>query len=184
MDIRVVRTVDTTALAAFYSLYVAAFGDLAERAAARHLLTPEEFDAEMQDPGVEKYIAFDRDRAVAISTLTDDLTSVPWISPSFYAHRYPDHHARGAILYLGFTLVHPDYQRSSALTRMLTAMCSRAQQVGAVVGYDICAYNNDAHDFAAATERTMKRLADVTVKQIDVQTYYAMTFEPSSCPDD
>ena len=40
-------------------------------------------------------------------TLTRHLESVPWISPDYFAARYPEQWARNAIYYMGFVLAHP-----------------------------------------------------------------------------
>ena len=57
-----------------------------------------------------------------MTTLTSDLATVPWISPAYFAHHYPEHHARGAIYYLGFTLVHPDHQGAHVFHAMIEPM--------------------------------------------------------------
>ncbi|MGZ4524317.1 MAG: hypothetical protein ACXVXO_13025, partial [Mycobacteriaceae bacterium] len=68
----------------FYDLYLAAFGPMRTRAAARNVLHQDEFFAEMNDTRVSKYVAWDADgRAVGLTTLTNDLHSVPWISPEY-----------------------------------------------------------------------------------------------------
>ena len=40
-----------------------------------------------------------------MSTLTRHLETVPWISPEYFAYHFPEHTARDAVYYLGFTLV-------------------------------------------------------------------------------
>lgn len=164
----------------FYPLYLAAFTPLATRAVARQVLTAAEFTAEMTDERVDKYVVWSADgEPIGLSTFTRDLTTVPWISAEYFADRYPQHHARNAIYYLGFTLVHPDHQRGHALVAMLARMGARASADRAVVGYDICAYNNDTRDFASAVARIMSSMAPSEAAVIDTQTYYAMTFDPS-----
>ncbi len=66
----------------FYQLYLAAFGPLRTRAAARQVLHKNEFFAEMTDARVWKYVAWaDEDTPIAMTTITKSLDTVPWISP-------------------------------------------------------------------------------------------------------
>jgi len=112
MRITIERSLDPGAVDAFYRLYRAAFAPLRTNAAARHLLSAEEFAAEMADKRIEKYVAWaGNGEPVGLATLTADLSAVPWISPEYYGARYPDHLARGALFYLGYTLVRPDHEQ-------------------------------------------------------------------------
>lgn len=161
----------------FYDLYLTAFQSLRTRAVARHLLHHDEFVAEMNDPRVWKYVAWDDDgRPVGLTTLTQDLDSVPWISPDYFAHRYPRASSENRVFYLGFTLTSAGRRQYRVLAAMLAAVIERLSVARAVCGYDICAFNNDLIRFAEHLELMMHRLADVTVDTIDTQTYYSATF--------
>src|SRR3954462_4619950 len=108
MRITIEQSIDAEAIDAFYPLYVAAFDPIRTRAAARHMLTAEEFAEEMTDQRIDKYVVWHADGTpIALMTLATDLTAVPWISPEYCTARYPDHMSRGAVYYLGYTLVHP-----------------------------------------------------------------------------
>jgi hypothetical protein len=177
MRVTVATTLPAEHAAVFYPLYLDAFAPLRATAAARHVLSDEEFGQEMADTRVLKYIAWNEAGIpIGLSTFTQDLDSVPWVSAEFYQARYPEHAARGAIFYLGFTLVDPAHQRSGALVAMLAEMGKTAIAEHAVVGYDICNYNLDTMDFANAVARVMRTMSPVTVDVLDTQTYYAMTF--------
>ncbi|GGK04400.1 hypothetical protein GCM10010123_37930 [Pilimelia anulata] len=127
---------------AMFDLYVEAFAPLATKAVARHVLTRPEFAAEMADPRIEKYVAWDGDdRPVGLSTLALDLAAVPWVNPAHLAARYPEQHARGAIFYLGFTLVRHDLQGSRTYLELNNRAAIRSRAARAVVGIDVCAYN-------------------------------------------
>lgn len=165
---------DETA-AEFYQLYRQTFGELETKAAARQILHEHEFLEEMTDPRVEKYVAWDGDRIIGISTLTRDLDTVPWISAAYFAHHFPEQSARGAVFYLGFTLVHGDYRQGRIFEAMITKMTRVVAEARGLCAWDICAFN-DAWGFGDAIEQMLQRNADVSVKPIDRQTYYAVSF--------
>jgi hypothetical protein len=166
---------DATALE-YYRLYRDTFGELETLAVARQLLHEHEFVEEMSDPRVLKYVAWDEaGRAIGMSTLTKHLETVPWISPAYFAFHYPEHTARAAVFYLGFTLVHRDYRQSQVFQLITQRMMEIVIAERGVCGYDICSYNNRSIDFGANIERLLHRNADVTVERIDAQTYYAVS---------
>lgn len=171
-----VGAVDTEA---FWSLYLRAFEPLRARAAARNVLHREEFVAEMADPRVDKYVAWDGEHhAVGITTLTDDLSAVPWVSPEYYAAQFPEHAARGALYYLGFTLVHPRARRGTVFVDMMEPLLSRLVSEDAVVCGDVCGFNNAAHGFEANVITMLTTAAtDVDVEVLDTQTYYSARFQ-------
>lgn len=159
----------------FYELYLSAFGPMAVRAVARQVLHPHEFFEEMKDPRVMKYVARDAaGSAVGLTTLTRDLTTVPWISPQFYAARYPEHTARDAVFYLGFTLVTPQHQRSGVFQLMIEAVIAQVREARGVCGWDVCAYNDRVLGFAAVIETLLHQHADCHVEEIDAQIYSAV----------
>ncbi|MFC4784472.1 hypothetical protein ACT8ZV_08360 [Nocardioides sp. MAHUQ-72] len=177
IDISVETEVDDATAAAYYQLYRQTFGALETRAVARQLLHEHEFLEEMRDPRVHKYVAWNDEREViGMSTLTADLQTVPWISPAYFAHHYPEHTARRAVYYLGFTLV----DRRRRQTRVFRAMVERIVELlvaeRAVCAWDICAYNDDLIGLNDNIERILRGCAEVTVAPIDRQTYYAGTF--------
>lgn len=174
--VTVEKEVDFATARRYYQLYVCTFGELESEAVARQLLHEDEFLAEMLDPRVLKCIAWDEDDvAIGMTTLTSDLETVPWISPGYFKHHYPEHYARGAVYYLGFTLVHPDHRGSHTFHAMLTAMAQMVIEDRAVVGWDMCLANEHRGLGASAVEY-LNRLADVTVEPVDRQTYYAVAF--------
>jgi len=169
--------VDEATAQTFYELYTATFGELATRAVARQLLTEDEFMAEMVDERVQKYLAWDEDgQAVAMSTLTRHLETVPWISPQYFSHHYPEHSARDAVYYLGFILVRHDRRRSHVFSEMITQIVDVLVADKAVCAWDICAFNNDVIRLQDNIEALLHRVSDVTVLPIDTQTYYSAEF--------
>jgi hypothetical protein len=165
----------------FFELYREAFGELETRAVARQLLHRDEFMEEMRDPRVHKYVAWaDDGTAIGLSTLTNQLETVPWISPAYFRHHYPEHSARGAVYYIGFTLVQQAQRMGHVFQAMISAMGDVLADAQAVVGWDICAHNDDSFAFGQHAARVLGRTGNVTVGPIDRQTYYLGTFQPSS----
>jgi hypothetical protein len=162
---------------AFWGLYLEAFEPLRTRAAARHVLHRDEFDEEMADPRVLKLLAHDpHGRPVGLTTLATDLAAVPWVSPEFFAARYPEHAARGAVWYVGFTLAHPGRRATRTFMDMIDALVAHLAEHRVVCAYDVSRFNDDSLHFADNLRRRLERTQDVTVESVDRQTYYATTF--------
>ena len=169
--------VDAELAERFWELYLAAFEPLRTRAAARHVLHREEFDEEMSDPRVLKLLAHDHDgTAVGLTTLATDLAAVPWVSPEFFAARYPEHAARSAVWYIGFTLAHPGRRASRTFMDMIDALVEHLAAHHVVCAYDVSRFNDDSLRFAENLRRHLERTQDVRVETVDQQTYYATTF--------
>lgn len=171
------READPGLWAEFWPLYEEAFGPLRERAAARQVLSREEFAEEFTDPRVWKYVAWDEaGEPVGLTTLTDDLSIVPWISPHYYAAHYPDQWRRRAVFYMGFTLVKPSLRHTRVFFAMLRPTVLRVASRGGVCAYDVCGFNDTMLRFGLGIDRLLHRLAEVDVAAVDVQTYYAVSF--------
>src|SRR5687768_15397702 len=93
----------------FLAVYRAAFAPLEKLAPARQAYDDDEFRHEMADEHVMKLIAWDNSGvACGMAFIATDLSVVPWISVPYYAHRFPEHYARGAVFYIGAMLVRPE----------------------------------------------------------------------------
>jgi len=156
----------------FHRLYAETFGPMAVRAVARQVLHRDEFFEEMRNPRVMKYVARDAGgEVVGLTTLTRDLVTVPWISPEYFAGRYPEHTARGAVFYLGFTLVAPAYRRSRVFQAMIEEIIAHVVDARGVCGWDVCAYNEEVLGFSTMIGTLLRSHADCTIEEIDAQTY-------------
>ncbi|OLE21522.1 MAG: hypothetical protein AUG44_27310 [Actinobacteria bacterium 13_1_20CM_3_71_11] len=176
MKITIERSMAPADIDTFYGIYVTAFDPLRTRAAARHLLSAQEFAAEMTDERIEKYVAWSAEgQPIALTTLTGDLAAVPWVSPDYYAARYPEHFARGALFYLGYTLVHPDHERHGVFARIAARIVRRCTEARAVCAFDVCGHNDDVHQIGRSIA-ALSRSLDMKVETADVQTYYAAVF--------
>ncbi len=160
-------------LSTLWPMYEESFGPLRVLAAARHVLTEQEFADELEDPRIWKYIALDADGGLAgLTTLTDDLSTMPWISPEYYQYHYPDEWNRKAIFYSGVSLVRPDMRRYPVFARMMTCLGQRIAAVKGIYAVDMCRYNDHERSVARAAERVLNRVAEFEVEAVDVQTYY------------
>jgi hypothetical protein len=179
------REVDDRTAREFYKLYVETFGDLAIKAVARQLLHEDEFMVEMLDHRVDKYLARDETGVpVAMCTLTRHLETVPWISPAYFAHHYPEHTARRAVYYLGFVLVAHEHRRGHLFLELIRQVAETLVAERAMCAYDICSYNNEMIGLADAIGALLHGLADVRIETIDTQTYYnAVALGPKKMPE-
>jgi pyruvoyl-dependent arginine decarboxylase len=171
--ITIEKEIDYVTARRYYELYRETFGELDSVAVARQLLTEPEFLAEMLDPRVHKYLAWDDDdQVIGMTTLTTDLATVPWINPNYFAHHYPEQHARESVFYLGFTLVHPAHRGARIFQAMAELIAERVLSVNGVVAWDLCLVN-DERGLGGTGGRVLRKVAHVTIDAIDRQTYYA-----------
>jgi hypothetical protein len=187
VEVTIEAEVDRQTAESYYDLYRETFGELETMAVARQLLHRDEFLEEMLDPRVHKYVAWGDGQAIGLSTLTNQLETVPWISPGYFRHHFPDQFARGAVYYIGFVLVQRKHRKSHIFQDMIHKMGSVLVEAQAVVGWDICAHNDDGFSFGDHAARVLGRTGDVTVQPIDRQTYYLGTFhspDPARDPEE
>ena len=86
-------------------------------------------------------------------TVTRYLDAVPWISPEYYTHRFPEQWSRNAIYYLGFTLARRATRRTSFLDTIVRFCVEPLVAEKAVIAYDVCSYNNDVVGFLDQNRR-------------------------------
>lgn len=165
---------ETDTISDLYPRYADAWSTALHEAAARHLLSEDEFHDEMIDERLEKYLVLDEaGSVVAMTTLTTELAAIPWINPSFYRERFPDEHRRGSLFYLGYTFVDVDHRRSSALALMVDAINARIAAARGVIGFDICGFNV-GHGIGRRLDRMFYRSAGSTT--LDTQTYFVADY--------
>ncbi len=174
MRITIEHSIDVETQEAFLAIYREAFAPLEPLAAARQALTDEEFRAQMNDPGVFKFLAWDEhEQACAMAIMAADLTKVPWISPQYFAAHFPEHFARHAIYYYQALLVRPDHQKSGTAGRMLEAVITKVAQDKAVAAIDCCRFTVEEVQFPAMVSAVASRLCHFEEWQMDSQHYYA-----------
>lgn len=167
----------------FFAVYSAAFDIFRTKAAARYLMSREEFDEQMTDRRVVKIVAWSRAaEPVGLTTLTNDLTTVPWISPHFYARRFPEQAARKAIYYTAFALVDPTARLEGTYRRMIETAARLVAEDRGVVGYDMAGYNL-GFGLPSITESIISAQSPATIDAVDTQTYFAAEFHGNAQPD-
>lgn len=182
VQVRVETVVDGSDLEVLHPLYLRAFAPLVTRAAARHVLTRAEFDGEMADPRILKVLVRDDDGVPAgLTTLTRDLTAVPWVNPSYFWTRFPDAAGRDALFYLGYIFIDPDRRRSQALLLMASEIKSHLEAAHGVVGFDTSSYT-DEHGIGRWSGWLFGPLS--TVSGLDTQTYSVADYRRGRLPDE
>ena len=102
----------------------------------------------MEDEHIDKYVAWEADdRPIGMITLTRRLESVPWISPEYFASRFPEQWARNAVYYLGFGMARRS-TREAGFLETIARLVEPLVAERAVIAYDVCSYNNDVLGFS------------------------------------
>jgi hypothetical protein len=102
------------------------------------------------------------------------------VNDRYLARRFPEHHARGAVHYCLFLLVHPDHRRSRALPLLARAGFGAEADEGAVVVFD-CPQSNQPYDGFGLAD-VMQRLAqsvspEASMVNLEVHQYYGLVLE-------
>ncbi|HSU36511.1 MAG TPA: hypothetical protein VLJ88_12710 [Propionibacteriaceae bacterium] len=168
----------------FFQLYLQAFEPLRTKAAARQVLTRDEFFEHLADPRVDKYVAWQSaSEPVGITTLTKHLHALPWISAEYYAARYPEEWSRNAVYYLGFTLCQPGVaggfqapDRPNFLETLIQIGIGPLIAERGVIAYDVCSHNNEALNLPDRIAAVLDRHSDARAEVLDTQVYYGVSF--------
>jgi hypothetical protein len=174
------RVVDAATAKVLWDLYVDAFAPLQECAAARQLLTVDEFARQVLDARVKKYLAWGPSgEVVGLATVSPELATVPWISPAFYRRRYPEHFDRQAIFYCGLAMVHPGARQTPAFAMLVAAFARDIAAVNGILAADMCRYNIELIELARVVTRILRRQwGGSRLVELDRQVYLA--WEPPS----
>lgn len=158
----------------FFDLYLEVFGPLRYAAAARHILTRDEWDEEMSDDRVMKIVAWHDDQPVGISLVALDLNAVPWVSPEFYQLRYPGR----PVYYCGISLVLPDYQGLSLFSRMMRQGFDRVRRDGAIAAWDCAMVTREQTGLIEKLISVPNGEFPLVPEAVDTQTYFVV----DTCP--
>lgn len=159
-----------------YGLYHQAFEPLKVQAAARQVLTQEEFLAQMVDQRIDKYVAWEAEEPVGLITLTRHLDAVPWISTEYYAARYPEQSARNVVYYLGYLLARPSSRQARFLETITKVCIEPLVAERAVIAFDVCSYNNDVLGFSERISGVVRQWSSSDIQRLDTQVYHAVNF--------
>jgi hypothetical protein len=174
MLITMERTLADTTVEDFLVVYRESFAELDDKAAARQSLTDDEFREEMHTERVLKFVAWDSGaRPAALAFVATDLEVVPWISPHYYALRYPEHFARRAIFYFGALLVRPGYRGGVLSYALLKELTRFVAAHGGIAAFDCCQFNHDAIGLPDLIGAVASEVCEVDRQEIDAQRYYA-----------
>ncbi|MGI3786254.1 MAG: hypothetical protein ACRYG2_36380 [Janthinobacterium lividum] len=180
MQVRVETVLTGSDLEVLHPLYLRAFAPLVTRAAARHVLTRAEFDGEMADPRILKVVVRNEDGSPAgLTTLTRDLTAVPWVNPSYFWTRFPDAAGRDALFYLGYIFIDPERRRSHALLLMASEIKNQLEEARGVIGFDTSAYT-DEHGIGRWSGWLFGPKSSVS--PLDTQTYSVADYRTGRAP--
>ena len=157
-----------------FELYRQAFDPLKTRAAARQVLTQSEFYSQLEDQRIDKYLAWEGGEPIGLITLTRNLNAVQWISPEYYAARFPDHWARNAIYYLGFALARPSTRTARFLETIVRLCIEPLVAERAIIAYDVCFHNNEVLDFSKRIAEIVQQFSHSQPEELDSQLYYCV----------
>ena len=108
-----------------------------------------------------------------MAIMAADLAKVPWISPQYFAAKFPEHYARRAIYYYQAVLVRPSHQKSGVAGRLLEAVMTKCAGDDAVAAFDCCRFNVDEVQLPAMVSALASRVYAFEEREIDSQHYYA-----------
>jgi GNAT superfamily N-acetyltransferase len=164
------HVIDEPTSARFFDLYLEVFGPLRYAAAARHILTREEWDEEMRDERILKIVAWDGAVPIGMSMIALDLAAVPWASADFYAARYPNR----TVYYCGISLVLPEYQGHSVFGLMIRRAFEVARRNGALGAWDCAAVTRDQTHLVDKLVHVMQGDIPFEPQLVDTQSYYVV----------
>jgi hypothetical protein len=161
-----------------WKLYQQAFDSLRYRAAARHVMYASEFDAVMADPRITKYLAHDAQGVLqGAGSMTSDLLALPFLSPEYFAHRWPERYQAGQIYYIGFLAVHPDAYGAGIFGELVEHMTKEVADVDGLAVVDVCADNKDRLHLPRALNSLASTWApQVQMSTLDTQSYIGYDF--------
>jgi GNAT superfamily N-acetyltransferase len=159
---------------ALWALFAVTFEPLRRRAAARHMLTRDEFDAELGADAVIKLVARDHHgNPVALATMSTKISSFEWINADFYEHRF----GAAPVFYVGLVAIDPAHQGDGLLSPLIDALLERVHAGRGVLAFDLCAFNDTQVDLAQKALARARLLAPARGQTLDTQTYYCVSFD-------
>jgi hypothetical protein len=162
---------------ALWTLFAITFEPLRRRAAARHMLTRDEFGAELCADGVIKLVARDRHGdPVALATMSTRISSFDWINAEFYQHRF----GTTPVFYVGLVVIDPAHQGDGLLSPLIDAIVERVHAGGGVLAFDLCAFNDTQAHLSQKTLARARLLAPARGQILDTQTYYCVSFDDAA----
>jgi hypothetical protein len=161
-----------------WKLYLEAFDPLRRTAVQRHVMYVDEFDAVMADPRVDKYLIYDPDGTLhGLGTLTNNIRSMPLVSPEYFEDRWPERTAQGQVYYIGFVGVHPDAHGSGIFAELVHAMTTVVAGCDGIAVLDVCRHNlQKLHLPRMISILASSWAPHVQMVDLDAQTYIGYDF--------
>jgi hypothetical protein len=173
--ITVERGFDEERVERFLEVYRISMEPLEELAACRQSLTDEEFRVEMSDPSTVRYVGWEDDVAVALFWMTTDLTAVPWISPRFYAKRFPDLFERNLLFYISGVVVLPEARGQEWSARLFEEGIRYVAELGGASVFDCSTFVVDTVGMLKIIEGAGAHITKYERHDLDQQHYFAYT---------
>ena len=179
MTITVDLVLSSDLLDAAWDVYNRAFAELRTSAVQRHVMHRDEFDEMMADDRVRKYRGVDESdpsAVVALATFTNELSTMPLISPDFFAHHWPELYSGRRIWYIGFFAVDPERRGGGIFEEVIGHMWNTVVATGGIAMLDICRRNEKLGLPAAIHQTLLSLTPEMTASRVDEQTYWL--YEP------
>jgi hypothetical protein len=181
MRIDVMRALPDEKLDAAWDFYHEAFDELRTKAVQRHVLYRDEFDEQMADERVLKYVGVVGDRITALATVTSDLDAVPLISPEYFESRWPQLYADRQIYYVGFLGVQAGSRGAGVFVQLLRRMGEQILAAESIMVLDVCSHNEEEYSLPTAIRVASARVAGrVKSRRLDSQSYWVYEFPEAS----
>lgn len=174
MKITIETSVDEATTETFLPIYRETFAHLVERSAAKQSLSDDEFRFFMASHDVLKFAGWDdQGELCAISLATQKLDLVPWVSPPFFARRFPEHYQREAIFYFLTILVREEKRSDPWARALIEAFGLHCGTITGICVFDCCQYNDEVIGVPAIIAGIARSFLDLDEQVIDIQRYYA-----------
>jgi hypothetical protein len=181
MRIDVVRALPEELMESAWAFYREAFDELRTLAVQRHVYHRHEFEAQMADERVLKYVGIDGDQVRALATLTNDLAAVPLISPDYFESRWPDLYQARRIYYIGFTAVQAGSRGLGVLVQLMRRIGEQVLTAESIMVLDVCAHNEAEHSLPNVVKVASGRVhGTVRSRRLDSQSYWVYEFPAAS----
>ena len=107
---------------------------------------------------------------------------MPWISPEFYAARFPEHHARNAIYYVGAAIVEPGSRVQGWAVALFKRMTSDVAADKGIAAFDCSHHSATELHVPELVALAGAKVCEFERNTLDTQTYYA--YEATALLDD
>jgi hypothetical protein len=165
-------TIDRDVAQRYWKAYDEAFECLRAMSPCRQYLTEDEFHDEMRDERIIKFVLWDGDDPVAMMLVASDLRAIPWVSPEYFAERYPQHYAEGRLYYAGALLTVPHERRLGNASRILLEVSNFLAERRGVMAFDCAGVNNEF--LPALIRQVADQVGEYREDKLDAQHYYAI----------